>query len=971
MKQYFIMQFYLRLILLISVISISIPTWADSVTFTFEGIQYKLEDGKVSVYRSPKGEFSGEVIIPRSVDLDGNTYTVSGIYSEAFHGSVGLTSVILPETITKIGYNAFTGCTALKVLQLGSKNPPYVDVTEDGGFPDIKSTCKLIVPTESIELYLDATGWNEFVNIVPLMPKYDGTNCYNGVINSYRIFGQFYSPIINKQFPLYLSNSNRNINVGIGGSVPFDNVECRAILGLDIISDTPIRSYPRATPSAEFMDITLPPLSWDGIYALLFFRNNEVVGVCYMTDRGKLVDDLLYYTYNTFNNEATIIKYGGTYSSRPTALTIPEIVQLSNDNVQKSFKVSKIFDEALINYNTLESIVIPKTITYVGPNAFKGCTSLSDITLVDGDKTLDFSSSLSPSGVLLPALNDCPIQKVYMGRNLYSSAFKGQTKLRSVVIGDSVTYLSSSIFYNCYSLNDLKMGKSIKSILEDAFYGCSALEKIDLPTGLSEIGQRAFANCESLKGLILPETITELGTNSNGPVNPNNIFSGCDSLKDVICLYPPSIGKPVVHANAVIYNPNATQYGWGLSMLTMPFPKWGYSGDNPSIQFYINYEGEILNLYNITYKYSMPAIYNSNGTLVNNYIDVGTYSGYSKITMTYNGGSFQYELPFELEIVKAPLIISAPDITREYGKRNPSFELEYNGFVNDETESVLSKYPTITLSALNDSDVGVYPIELSGAEARNYDISYVSGSLTITKADQNIIWSQIFNNIKVGDQVALNAYATSDLPIQYEISDPNIATLSGDILSFHAPGDLVLTAKQEGNENYNASEPEERIMYILPQSIEALYLNSNEIKIKEGESSQLTVSWVPDDIELPVLVWSSSNPEYATVDNTGLVNGIQKGKSTVTVSLKDNPDIFASCVVVVDIISGIKEPVSAMDANYTIDNRKLIITTDLASPIAIYSIDGKVINSGFVKEIFLQDGIYILHLNGKSFKLKI
>ena len=87
--------------------------------------------------------------------------------------------------------------------------------------------------------------------------------------------------------------------------------------------------------------------------------------------------------------------------------------------------------------------------------------------------------------------------------------------------------------------------------------------------------------------------------------------------------------------------------------------------------------------------------------------------------------------------------------------------------------------------------------------------------------------------------------------------------------------------------------------------------------------------------------------------------------------MKDNPDISASCVVVVGIISGIKETVSVMDANYIIDNRKLIITTDLASPIAIYSIDGKVINSGFVKEIFLQDGIYILHLNGKSFKLKI
>ena len=84
-----------------------------------------------------------------------------------------------------------------------------------------------------------------------------------------------------------------------------------------------------------------------------------------------------------------------------------------------------------------------------------------------------------------------------------------------------------------------------------------------------------------------------------------------------------------------------------------------------------------------------------------------------------------------LTITKAPLTIKTGEYTRKQGEENPNFTLEYEGFKNEETEDVLTKKPTVTCTATKDSAPGDYEVTISGAEAQNYDISYVNGKLTI------------------------------------------------------------------------------------------------------------------------------------------------------------------------------------------------------------------------------------------------
>ena len=91
--------------------------------------------------------------------------------------------------------------------------------------------------------------------------------------------------------------------------------------------------------------------------------------------------------------------------------------------------------------------------------------------------------------------------------------------------------------------------------------------------------------------------------------------------------------------------------------------------------------------------------------------------------VTYVGGM--------LTIKPAPLTVTAVDAEREQGQENPIFTLSYTGWKLNDNESVLTKKPVATTKATKDSPVGVYDIVVSGGEAQNYDLNYVTGKLTV------------------------------------------------------------------------------------------------------------------------------------------------------------------------------------------------------------------------------------------------
>ena len=84
-----------------------------------------------------------------------------------------------------------------------------------------------------------------------------------------------------------------------------------------------------------------------------------------------------------------------------------------------------------------------------------------------------------------------------------------------------------------------------------------------------------------------------------------------------------------------------------------------------------------------------------------------------------------------LTVEKAELIVKAKDAERMTGEENPTFEVEYEGWKNDENETVLITKPTITCEATPESSAGTYDIVPAGGEAANYAFKYVNGTLNV------------------------------------------------------------------------------------------------------------------------------------------------------------------------------------------------------------------------------------------------
>ena len=87
-----------------------------------------------------------------------------------------------------------------------------------------------------------------------------------------------------------------------------------------------------------------------------------------------------------------------------------------------------------------------------------------------------------------------------------------------------------------------------------------------------------------------------------------------------------------------------------------------------------------------------------------------------------------------LDVTPAALTITANSASKVYGAVLPVFTASYSGFVNGDTASSPAIQPVLASIGMASSPAGTYPITAGGAADANYNISYVSGTLTIQTA---------------------------------------------------------------------------------------------------------------------------------------------------------------------------------------------------------------------------------------------
>ena len=269
-------------------------------------------------------------------------------------------------------------------------------------------------------------------------------------------------------------------------------------------------------------------------------------------------------------------------------------------------------------------------------------------------------------------------------------------------------------------------------------------------------------------------------------------------------------------------------------------------------------------------------------TTANRSSSVGTYP--IKVSGASNSNYSISYVDGTLTITPRTLYASVGNYERVYNEDNPEFEVKYDGFVGNENEKVLITKATASTTATKTSDVGSYPINVTGGSADNYKFSYTSGTLTINKAEQTISWEQDLSNLKVGDQVELQAVASSGLPITYKMDSNDAAEIysagnNKTYLDCKAEGQFTIRATQEGNKNYYSSARVSKTVII-----------GGESAVKSLENSLANIQRTPYGIRVTnanigdmIQVYSADGVLHRSVKVEGEITDIRLSNGTVYV----------------------------------------------------------------------------------------
>lgn len=161
-------------------------------TFHYGDLTYKINDDGVSVTLTGHvlGYHPGELTIPAAVPYNGNIYTVTAIDDMALSNCYYFTgSLIIPNTVTEIGYGAFAQCGFDGTLTIGCS----VRKIGSHAFSSDNFTGSLILPESLDTIGYLAFAWNEGFNgklVIPSSVKYIDNQAFawcNGFSEAYSL----------------------------------------------------------------------------------------------------------------------------------------------------------------------------------------------------------------------------------------------------------------------------------------------------------------------------------------------------------------------------------------------------------------------------------------------------------------------------------------------------------------------------------------------------------------------------------------------------------------------------------------------------------------------------------------------------------------------------------------------------------------------------------------------------------------
>ena len=199
--------------------------------------------------------------------------------------------------------------------------------------------------------------------------------------------------------------------------------------------------------------------------------------------------------------------FGNSAEAR-TALNSIEYIYMGRD-VDASAYLNN--EQPFHNMGGLKTLVIDGETTTIQGTTFQGCTALETVTFEEGNKVSSIGNSAFASCTSLTGI-DIPVAVTIIEQ----SAFNGCRNLKNVTMGDGVTSIGITAFYNT-AITSFTFPSALTSIGQSAFENSKLAGNIVLPDGLTAIGTQAFAGTQ-LAAVSIPATVTSIGQGAFAPI---------------------------------------------------------------------------------------------------------------------------------------------------------------------------------------------------------------------------------------------------------------------------------------------------------------------------------------------------------------------------------------------------------------------------------------------------------------------
>lgn len=457
-----------------------------------DGIYYNLSGKNATVtYRDQNyNSYSGEVVIPATVEYDGTEYAVTSIGYRAFYKCFSLTTIALPNSITSIGSDAFSECSLLNTITLSDA------ITNIGSyaFHACKSLTNIFIP--------------------------------NGVTRIEDGVFQYCSSLMTVSIPKKITHI---------GSVAFDG--CSSLTTFVIPEGITDINYAAFNNCSSLTSITIP-----NTITHLGYRAFDG---CSLLTSVTIPQSVTYIESNAFTNPLVVYMASKTPARldnnafhENTIFFVPDVDAYKSAWKQYDYKViipmTTTEISASVNLNALPKISALQQ--KLGLDSLKKITSLRisgtinsyDIMIMRNQMPNLWDIDLSDAHIVA---NDYEYTKGYHSKKdtLTAYSFTGTgTHIRKAILPNSVVCIEENVFNTPY-LQEVVLPKNLCVIGDRTFFGCRALRSITLPESLTSIGESAFQGT-GLTEVIIPANVETIG---------NKAFAGGDEAysNSTYCYY--------------------------------------------------------------------------------------------------------------------------------------------------------------------------------------------------------------------------------------------------------------------------------------------------------------------------------------------------------------------------------------------------------------------------------------------------